>query len=334
MNEKNQTNPSNSKMPQQEKTPEKTHGKNLKLLIPIVLIILILLVLIISAFLISNRAECPETCDDSNKCTSDTCSEKTKFQCAHTEKTPCERNDICEAGEDETSTDCPKCDDADECTVDSYNYQEQKCENSAVIIPPTAGTENNKYVQYANYFAENLIDGNKKILKCFFEPKLLDEEISQFINLSKDFTDYKITIASSTASLGKIQYQILDPNFESHNIFIYMRQHGDHWYIGKIEDSEGILQIIEHPNPCYIKNPDPDGYLLKICNYLVANKETIYPNKAPNDYSIKQIKNTTYAVIGVPHDVIEVRLDCCGTGDLAYIDKNTKEVIEFSPGDK
>lgn len=80
---------------------------------------------------------------------------------------------------------------------------------------------------------------------------------------------------------------------------------------------------------CEIKNPDPDGYLLKICEYLQEHKDTIIPNKNPDEYSIKEFGEEEYQ----GKDILVIRLDCCYTGDLAYVDKETKEVIGFSPGD-
>lgn len=83
-------------------------------------------------------------------------------------------------------------------------------------------------------------------------------------------------------------------------------------------------------NECEIKNPDPDGYLLKICKYLQEHKDTIIPNKNPSEYGIKEFEEGEYQ----GKDVLVIRLDCCYTGDLAYVDKETNEVIGFSPGDK
>ena len=90
-------------------------------------------------------------------------------------------------------------------------------------------------------------------------------------------------------------------------------------------------------NECVIKEPDPDGYLLKICRYLREHEETIIPNKEPDDYSIISIEEGKYSRFEgdeyIVTDVLVIRLDCCYMGDLAYVDKETKEVIGFSPGD-
>ena len=52
------------------------------------------------------KAECPESCDDNNFCTSDYCNETTNFECKHKQITPCCSNNICE--DTESSQKCPK----------------------------------------------------------------------------------------------------------------------------------------------------------------------------------------------------------------------------------
>lgn len=90
---------------------------------------------------------------------------------------------------------------------------------------------------------------------------------------------------------------------------------------------------------CVIENPDPDGYLLKICKYLRAHEDTIDISPAdPTKYNIKSIEEGEYSRWEgneqVTTEAIIIRLDCCYMGDIAYIDKATKEVIGFSPGDR
>ena len=89
---------------------------------------------------------------------------------------------------------------------------------------------------------------------------------------------------------------------------------------------------------CDIKTDDPEGYLLKICQYLNEHKDSVIPNKNPDDYKIKKIEEGIYpGEIPLEYgdtEVIKIYLDCCfGAGDIAYFNKQTKEVIYFSPGD-
>lgn len=71
--------------------------------------------------------ECPESCDDKNKCTNDFCSAETGFKCMNTIKLNCNGNGICEAGEYGKSSDCPDCDDNNKCTADSYDSASKQC---------------------------------------------------------------------------------------------------------------------------------------------------------------------------------------------------------------
>jgi hypothetical protein len=52
------------------------------------------------------EAQCPSSCDDSNKCTKDICDKSTGFECAYFELTPCCGNGICESGENNAN--CPE----------------------------------------------------------------------------------------------------------------------------------------------------------------------------------------------------------------------------------
>lgn len=96
------------------------------------------------------------------------------------------------------------------------------------------------------------------------------------------------------------------------------------YYVGK--DKVAVYSNEFTINGCLIKEPDPDGYLLKICKYLRENEDRIIPNKKPNEYSIKEIEEGQYQ----GREVFKIWLDY---KDLAYIDKETNEVIGFSPGD-
>jgi len=58
--------------------------------------------ILISLFLVSGcfqHLECPESCDDNNICTIDTCSEETNFECHYTKRDPfcCHTNKDCES---------------------------------------------------------------------------------------------------------------------------------------------------------------------------------------------------------------------------------------------
>lgn len=73
------------------------------------------------------------------------------------------------------------------------------------------------------------------------------------------------------------------------------------------------------------KPKDADGYLEKICRYLVKTGTDVSPSM-PDAYSISRVETQK--------DTIVVHLDCCYMGDIAYIDKGTGEVRSFRVGAK
>lgn len=75
----------------------------------------------------SSCHRCPQSCDDGNACTTDTCSEQTSYACLHSPITPCDGNTICEQGEFGRSSDCPSCDDGKPCTTDDFDVQGKVC---------------------------------------------------------------------------------------------------------------------------------------------------------------------------------------------------------------
>jgi hypothetical protein len=75
------------------------------------------------------------------------------------------------------------------------------------------------------------------------------------------------------------------------------------------------------------QNNDPDGYLDKICLYVKENKLDISPAK-PETLSITQIVERAQD----GKTMIEIRLNCCGTGDSALIDKETGKVVQYILG--
>ena len=46
-----------------------------------------------------------------------------------------------------------------------------------------------------------------------------------------------------------------------------------------LTNQEAAIQ--DQSEECLIENPDPDGYLLKICRYLRAHEDTIFPKAPP-----------------------------------------------------
>lgn len=75
---------------------------------------------------------------------------------------------------------------------------------------------------------------------------------------------------------------------------------------------------------CPTQQADADGYLQKICTYLVTNGIDVTPGD-PGRYAIRNIEERTQD--GKP--VLWVFLNCCHMGDIAIIDKATGAVIGF-----
>lgn len=97
-----------------------------------------------------------------------------------------------------------------------------------------------------------------------------------------------------------------------------------------------FLNIENRRNNCIVENPDPDGYLVKICKYIKIKGYDVAPAD-PIKYKIKTIEDGEYSRWEdheeITTEAIVVRLNCCFLGDIAYFDKNTKEVIGFDVGD-
>lgn len=77
---------------------------------------------------------------------------------------------------------------------------------------------------------------------------------------------------------------------------------------------------------CFWVKKDTNGYLEKICKYIIKNK--LSGASDPTKYNILHTQEQEYK----GKEVIAVFLDCCHIGDVAYIDKETKDVIKFHLG--
>ena len=208
-------------------------------------IILIFLVLIIFLTSCSNKIglfdRCPKSCDDSNSCTNDVCSKETNYVCVNQKITPCDGNGICEKGEFETSLDCPKCDDQNICTDDSYDFDSQKCINNDITKSKSVQYSNDDPRDYLGPLSYALVNGDKRTVKCFFDAKLSDDEIARFIDINKDFSVYLFPVSSWTPN-NIVTSWVSDPNFKTHKVEFYMRKYDDKWRIVKIVDNDNILK--------------------------------------------------------------------------------------------
>jgi hypothetical protein len=76
---------------------------------------------------------------------------------------------------------------------------------------------------------------------------------------------------------------------------------------------------------CKPRLDDPEGYVLKICEYL--NEKQIWVGR---NVGLEVAEITEGEQDG--REVIIVIFACCGTGDSAVIDKETGEVVGYSLG--
>lgn len=78
---------------------------------------------------------------------------------------------------------------------------------------------------------------------------------------------------------------------------------------------------------CAPRDDDPTGYLVKICKFVVRKGIDITPG-IPERLQISRIEERPYN--GRP--ATWVYLVCCRIGDLAIIDKQAGEVVQYLPG--
>ncbi|NIM93659.1 MAG: hypothetical protein GTO18_08100 [Anaerolineales bacterium] len=94
----------------------------------------------------------------------------------------------------------------------------------------------------------------------------------------------------------------------------------------------GMMDQIFAPRPkgeikydCSPRPDDPEGYVVKVCEYLNENQMWVGRNAGLVVSEVIEAE-----VDG--RKVIILRFACCGTGDSASIDKETGEVLGYSLG--
>jgi hypothetical protein len=94
----------------------------------------------------------------------------------------------------------------------------------------------------------------------------------------------------------------------------------------------GMMDNLFAPRPkgeilydCSPRDNDPEGYVVKICEYL--NEKQIWVGRNANLEVAEIVEGEMDG-----RKVIIIRFSCCGTGDSAAIDKETGEVIGYNMG--
>ncbi len=95
----------------------------------------ILILAVIGIIFISGCVE--KECETDVDCLTKTCftSQCTDNNCIYSPISDCCGNDKCEPGEiyENCVADCPNCDDKNDCTIDEYDYHEEKCINTPIL---------------------------------------------------------------------------------------------------------------------------------------------------------------------------------------------------------
>jgi len=137
--------------------------RKLFFIIPLLVLISIIIFLFSTGFF---QKECEIASDCANKaCFTADCKDN---NCTYSAISDCCGNEICEVGENYSKcvADCPNCDDGNSLTMDSFNYETQKCENVVMhyIIDDFEGTlQNWNFGDNPDWKIE--IEGNNTVLR-------------------------------------------------------------------------------------------------------------------------------------------------------------------------
>jgi len=172
------------------------------------IIIAVIVLVIIVIFFIYPEREC-KTADDclTKDCFTTQCTDK---KCVYSPIPDCCGNEICEVGEtyESCAADCPDCDDINDCTLDSYDYHEQKCVNKPIIDVvccgngicelgetyedcvrdcPDCNDENQCTEDSYDYHGQKCV--NKIIVPCCGNG-ICDEDVETYLDCPTDCPDY------------------------------------------------------------------------------------------------------------------------------------------------
>lgn len=96
-----------------------------------IITILILILIVLISGCVEKECETSSECPD-RECFTVQCA---GYQCVYSPIDDCCGNEICELNESYSTcnSDCPNCDDKNECTVDEYDYYKKECVNTPII---------------------------------------------------------------------------------------------------------------------------------------------------------------------------------------------------------
>ena len=142
----------------------------------------------------------------------------------------------------ETKEVMPNCDDKNNCTDDSWDLTNKKCINQDITYPKNIQFSYNDPRDYLTPFFNALSKNDSRTAKCFFSSKINEEDIWQYLNLDKDFSEYTFYINSYDAFGEEVAVVISDSNFKKHDVKFYSKKMENTWRIIKIDDKDIILK--------------------------------------------------------------------------------------------
>ncbi len=166
--------------------------------------VVVILVIIGIFIVVYVRRECKNDSDCLTKtCFTVQCKDN---KCVYSPISNCCGNDKCEPGEtyENCSDDCPDCDDNNNCTIDEYDYHEQKCVNKPILNIvccgngvcelgetyenctkdcPNCNDKNNCTIDSYDYHEQKCI--NEIIIPCCGNG-ICDENVETYLNCSTD----------------------------------------------------------------------------------------------------------------------------------------------------
>ncbi len=176
---------------------------------------------------------CPESCDDGDACTLDTCSRTTGYACLHKEISPCDGNGVCEEGEFPWSEDCPQeCNDGDACTEDYYNFQLGRCLSDPIL--PCCG--------------DNLCSGGENFFSCALDcEQQLEIKVTEYEKRNR-IPNVDIDLSDTDHTYLIVRFKIKNLGIDKPEILDYKQEQGFYYdpFKMRLEDETGRLYNVEY----------------------------------------------------------------------------------------
>jgi len=154
-----------------------------------------------------DEAGCPDSCDDGNACTNDSCSAETDFECAHEMIYPCCGNDVCDKSED-VMNECPA--DCDTLDITDFRLSGEKAymSDDTFQFIHTVSSEPMKYF-YLNITArKQVLEDIRYIFSCNSTQNAEIDSIDSESTEWEDEDDQKVNMFSDDNYLIYTNFRI------------------------------------------------------------------------------------------------------------------------------